>query len=203
MLYSYGDEMQSILKQLFSAYANSQISEGTAAVYYRILCDLDPKLLQAVVHQCIAELKFLPAVAEVREMYFRLAGRSGELAAAEAWGLVLQEIQRIGSWGKPEFANATVAEVVRFMGWRELCMSENPGVDRAQFMRMYDQVVARGAQQERLLPHVRQLLEAAQRQKALPSTHQGTPLPNPAQENTAPHPDQSPSLFGEGRGGVL
>src|SRR3954451_4800294 len=94
----YVDEMRSILKQLFSAYPHSQVGEGTAAMYYACLRDIPAKELEVVIRQCVAEFKFMPSVAEIREMHRRLAKRE-MLTAAEGWGLVRREIWRVGWCG--------------------------------------------------------------------------------------------------------
>lgn len=153
-----------ILKQLFAAYPNNHATEGTVAIYLRLLADIDPADLQTCVDQAIAECKFLPTVAELRERYHLLTRTLNQLAPAEAWGLVQAELKRVGSWGSPKFDDPLVAQVVRSMGWINLCQSDQPGVDRAQFMRMYEQIMGRREQIDRLLPQARELLEdSAQR----------------------------------------
>lgn len=147
-----------ILRQLFSAYANAQVTVETIAIYDRLLSDIPPAELETVVYQCIAECKFLPTVAEIRERYHALTRTLGQLSATDAWGEVKREIRRIGSWGTPQFDDPVVAKVVRNMGWRELCMSESPeGVDRAQFERAYNEIIARGEQMHKLLPQSREM----------------------------------------------
>lgn len=149
-----------ILRQLFSAYPNSQATVETIAVYDRLLADIPATDLQTVIDQCIAECKFLPTVAEIRERYHKLTRTLGHLTATDAWGMVKAEIRRIGSWGTPTFDDPIVAHVVKRMGWLELCTSESPeGVDRAQFERMYNETVARGEQVAKLLPQARDLAE--------------------------------------------
>lgn len=151
----------SILRQLFAAYPHSQATMQTIAVYDRLLCDIAPADLQTVVDQCVAECKFLPTVAEIRERYHNLTRTIGGLTAGEAWGLVKGEIRRVGSWGLPNFENPTIAQVVKNMGWLELCTSESPeGVDRAQFERAYNALVERGEQMQKLLPQARELAVA-------------------------------------------
>lgn len=154
------DEMEFVLSQLFSAYANAKIDEGTVAVYLRLLRDIPPAELQTVVDQCVAECKFLPTVAEIRERYHALTRTLGNMTATDAWGMVKSEIRRVGSWGTPTFDDPVVAKVVRNMGWNELCMSESPeGVDRAQFERMYNETINRNEQVSKLLPQSRELAE--------------------------------------------
>lgn len=150
----------SILKQLFSAYANAQVTVETIAVYDRLLSDIPAGDLQTVVDQCVAECKFLPTVAEIRERYHALSRTLGQLTAADAWGQVKSEIRRIGSWGTPTFDDPIVAKVVRNMGWMEICTSESPeGVTLAQFTRMYNELVNRNELLQKLLPQAREMAE--------------------------------------------
>lgn len=175
--------IQPILKQLFAAYANSQVTPATIAVYVRLLADIPPADLQVVVDQCLAECKFLPAIAEIRERYALLTRTIAQPTAAEAWGEVLVEIRRVGYVGSPYFADSAIAQVVRQMGWRELCMSETPGVDRAQFMRMYEQLQARGEQIERLLPQSRRLAARCAQTRGLLPLSTLLPIPKKSHDD--------------------
>ena len=76
------------------------------------------------------------------------------MSAAEAWGEVEKKIRWYGYYREVEaLENMTpqVAKVVRYIGWRNICLSEEPSVIRGQFLKMYQQV-AESEQKERLLP---------------------------------------------------
>lgn len=146
-----------VLKQLFAAYPNTQVPDGTVAIYLRLLQDIPADELQTVVDQCIASCKFLPTVAEVREQWHNLTRNISQMGGAEAWGLVQAEIRRTGSWGAPRFENERIAKVVRSMGWLEICQSDKPAVDRAQFMRIYDSIAEREEEIHKLLPQSKEL----------------------------------------------
>lgn len=161
-----------VLKQLFAAYPGNKATEGTVAIYFRLLADIPPESLQTVVDQCIATCKFLPTVAEIRDEWHNLTRKIGQLSATEAWASVLSEIRRIGYIGVPYFTDALTAQVVKTLGWRELCASENQVADRAHFMRMYEQLVTRDTQVRKLLP---QALDMAERNTGL--THISKFLP--------------------------
>ena len=45
----------------------------------------------------------------------------------------------------------SVAKVVKYIGWQNICLNEEPGVVRGQFLKMYAQVAER-EQKELLLP---------------------------------------------------
>ncbi len=145
-----------VLKQLFSAYPNSEVSPATVAVYMRLLRDIPAAQLQTVVDQAIATCKFLPTVAELRDMYAAL-GNGDRLTWADAWQLVVKEIRRIGSYGVPHFDDDMTQRTVAAMGWRELCLSENQAVDRAQFRDMYNAMQQRTDNNTKMLPQAREL----------------------------------------------
>ena len=68
----------------------------------------------------------------------------------------MAEMRRIGSYGVPQFRSDLTAQVVRSMGWKTLCASENPQTDRAQFRDMWNALAARQERTDKLLPGVRE-----------------------------------------------
>lgn len=153
------EEIVPILKQLFSAYPHAQISEGTVAVYLRLLADIAPDDLQTVVDQAIAQHKFLPTVAELREMYHNLTRALSQLTAAEAWGLVVKGFRTHGrSASAQEIFSGLTLQAVEILGWRYLCDSEDQMADRAHFLRVHEQIQGRLEQMHKLLPAARALL---------------------------------------------
>ena len=143
---------------LYAAYPNTEWTEITQGVYVKYLADIPVEELRTVIGQAIATCKFPPTVAEIRETWHGLS-HVGRLTYGEAWELVQKEIRRIGSYGKPRFSDETTARVVAAMGWKELCMSEDQGRDRAQFRDMYNAIVNRDDSVDKLLPQARQLAE--------------------------------------------
>ena len=51
----------------------------------------------------------------------------------------MREISRTGCFGKPKIKDPTAAEVIRRMGWKEICATpaNETGVIRGQFLKMY------------------------------------------------------------------
>jgi hypothetical protein len=147
-----------ILRQLFGAYTNSQATVETIAVYDRQLVEIPPGELQAVVDQCIRECKFLPTVAELFERW-HASKHTEDPTPAEGWESVEKAIRGVGCWGSPKFRDPLVKRVVDMMGWRNLCESDKPAVDRAQFMQMYSQLRERSQRDEKMTPEYRALVE--------------------------------------------
>lgn len=147
-----------ILKQLFAAFPNTQVTVETLAMYDKLLGDIPPLDLQVIVDQAVSTARFLPTIGELREMHHNLRNIS-RISWVDAWGNVGREMRRIGSYGVPHFDDELTTRVVRMMGWRTLCSSEQPSIDRAQFRDMYTALAARDEREQKLLPHVREWAE--------------------------------------------
>lgn len=165
----------SILRQLFAAFPNTEASTETIAMYVKLLSDIPPLDLQVIVDQAVSTARFLPTIGELRETHHNLR-HIGQISWVEAWGNVGAEMRRIGSYGVPYFEDELTTRVVKMMGWRTLCASEQPSIDRAQFRDMYTALASRDEREQKLLPHaqewaernggllpLRELLEVAQR----------------------------------------
>lgn len=154
------NEVLSIIKQLFAAYPNATVDEEAILMYMRMLGNIPPDELRMAVYQCVSESRFPPDVATILETHRSLKGGLIEQTPGEAWGSVERALAGVGRWGIPKFKNELTGRVVQMMGWRNLCDSDKPGVDRAQFMKIYEQVAARSQAVDRMLPEVRNYFEA-------------------------------------------
>lgn len=98
---------------------------------------------------------FPPTPGDVAKRVLDARDRRAGIAAPdvdEAWAEVQQGIRRCGLVaGPPEWTHTAIAAVVRAIGWRELCMSDNPDVVRAHFLRMYAPAVERVVSDQRAL----------------------------------------------------
>jgi len=150
-----------VIEKLFAAYPNTTAPKATLAVYLEVLADIPIAELHTAVMQCVHEgHAFPPSAGQVFERW-RTLTTPAELGVSDAWGQVQSEIRRVGSWGKPEFDDPIVARVVATMGWLELCQSETGMADRAHFMKLYGDLLARGQLVSRLTPAARQLSVAS------------------------------------------
>lgn len=87
----------------------------------------------------------LPAPGHLRQIASEAAhGRTRSGAAA--WEDVRRAIGAVGRYREPTFADPVTASVVRGLGWRELCDSENATADRARFIDAYETHAADAAQ---------------------------------------------------------
>jgi len=118
----------------------------TANLWSEMLSDIPFDIAKAALIKVLATARFWPTVAEIREAAASIAN-PGILTPAEAWGQVIKAVQEFGYYRSGEgmaTLDQTVQKAVKaFGGFREICMSENIDVTRAQFMRIYEQYASR------------------------------------------------------------
>lgn len=138
-------------------------------MYHDLLGEFSPELLQAAARHVATTGTFFPSVSELRRAVMELEARArGELSAEEAWATVSCAMARWGSYGEPneypEYGYRMPRELDALMlrtiqglgGWRSLCSSEQPGVERAHFLRIYDGLQRANRGDAYLLPAVRE-----------------------------------------------
>lgn len=151
------------LMRFMAAAINRQIGEETAEAWYQMLGDIQYKTAKAAFMRVLATNAYqnLPPVGLIRRAAIDLSA-GPNLLAAEAWGMVLRAIHGFGFYDEAKALESlpeNVAQVVRWMGWRELCHSDNVDVIRAQFMRMYDTQTTRQRDLDLMPPDVRKLMD--------------------------------------------
>ena|ERR1051326_7971708 len=90
-----------------------------------------------------------PAAAILKEIHLLL--QRPQRSGVEAWGDVIKEIKRVGLSFPPVFEDGVTKTIVEGMGWHYLCLSEESMVDRAHFIKAYEQASKREADKESLL----------------------------------------------------
>lgn len=120
------------------------VGKDTAAAWHDILGDLpfDAVLRATRVVLSLQEIPAFPAVGKIRREAV-LSAAPPISPAAEAWGAVVLEVRRVGWYGRPDRLDALTLRVVDAIGWKNICESDEPGVERGQFLRMYDQMAER------------------------------------------------------------
>ena len=147
-----------------SLYPAVQMAPASIKGYARMLQDIPLETLTVAIDQLCSESKYLPSVAEIREKVRVLTAPKDVLSPGEAWGVVLKRMKQYGIYEPypprpiPPIEHPFIAEAVAAIGgWYDLCTSDNVVADRAHFMKIYEQLVARREADERLLPAARDL----------------------------------------------
>lgn len=118
------------------------LDDARMRLYVEMLSDIPPQILEAAVKKLIMTNKFLPSIAEIRETAYGIKGTISGTAApdeSEAWGEVIKAIRSVGYYGKPKFSHEAITTAVNNIGWQDICMTQNEGMNtlRAQFRRAY------------------------------------------------------------------
>lgn len=121
---------------------NASIDDARLRLYVEMLSDIPPSILETAVKKLIMTNKFLPSIAEIREVAYGIKGIISGTAApdeSEAWGEVIKAIQSVGYYGKPKFSHEAITTAVNNIGWQDICMTTNDGMNtlRSQFRRAY------------------------------------------------------------------
>jgi len=131
-------ETAKILAVLAASYPKFEVDDLKVQVWHEMLGDLDYVTANMAVKKLILENIFAPSIAEVRNAAMEILNPD-VMTAAEAWGEVERAVRTYGYYRETEaLASLTprVAKVVRQISWREICLNEEPGVVRGQFLKM-------------------------------------------------------------------
>jgi len=164
---STSEEIANVMVRLAAAYPSAVVTELTIEIYIEELADLDTELLAGAAKKCRATCKWFPTISELRDAAVALSV-SDKRSGAEAWGDVLRAISEHGYPHGPgdgwDFQDLLVGRVVRGMGWRNLCMSEEGMADRAHFIKSYEQERDMAFDDARLPPDLIQLAQTRRAQ---------------------------------------
>lgn len=147
-------EIAKLLAVLAAAYPKFEVDDVKVQVWYEMLGDLDYDVANIAIKKIIMLNTFPPAIAEVRRATAELMNPD-RVTKPEAWGEVIRAVKKYGHYRAKEAIasmSPATAQVVRCIGWSEICLTEEPGVIRAHFLKMYDQIAAREQEKQLLSP---------------------------------------------------
>lgn len=149
------DEFKILVKGMKAVYTSERFlpDADSIRIWYTLLSDLEYPVLNAAIQKYMVTNKFPPTIADLREMATTIC--TGEIQEwGEGWEKVLKAIRFYGFYRETE-ALETMDELTRTcvkrLGWRNLCMSENNNMDRANFRMIYEQLSER-TKKENVLP---------------------------------------------------
>jgi hypothetical protein len=148
-------EVTKLLTITAAMYPKFEISNIKIELWADLIGDIPFKVAQAALKKVMMTSEFPPTVAEIRKAAAEITTPKNEVMdAGQAWGEVQRALKKWG-WPEPEKAMAMMSpltqQVVKQISWREICMCEETGVIRGQFMKMYNAMQTR-KEQDKLLP---------------------------------------------------
>lgn len=146
---THKQEIAKVVATYLAAFPQSKLTDAGLLVYVEALQQLDIATIKAALSKLMRTSKFFPSVAEIYEQaeaMTRHVKQDEQSTAAEAWGEVMGFAKSKGIYQSWDYSRPEIKEAVKIFGGREeLCMLEmdNVGVARAQFMKIYDALMAR------------------------------------------------------------
>lgn len=150
-------------------YPSFQImpTEESMELWYQQLKDLDYQTASIAVSKHVCTSKYPPSVAELRKGYMDIT--NGYIPDwGEGWEQVLKAIRWYGYNRELEAMDSfdeITKQVVRRLGWINLCMSEEISVERANFRTLYESIAEKYRNEMQIPSAIRTVIEANQEKR--------------------------------------
>lgn len=147
-------------------YPKEQLLPNQQAMelWHRELCDIPYITAEAALRKWVVISKWSPSIADIREQAMTV--QAGEIPLwSDGWDECCRVIRKYGSYGADRaMAELTgiTKETVKRLGFSELCRSENPMADRANFRMIFEQLAQRKQKASQLPESLSQLIEGIQ-----------------------------------------
>lgn len=128
--------------------------EFTLEVWYKMFKDETKEVWETAIERFMAMSKFDPTVSALRECVQDIKNPASDFTADQAWNEVMEAIRHCGTYHQESgyaLMSPMTLNIVKSMGYRELCLSENNMADRAHFIKMFEQYKSR-ERKEFMLP---------------------------------------------------
>lgn len=158
------EEFSILVKGMKATYTEPKFIPDKDAfdIWYGLLSDLPYEVANAAVQQHMLTNKFAPTIAEIREQAANVVN-GPQKDAGQAWADVKKAVSKYGYY-EPAKGLASLDPVTRQaaerFGFRELCDMETDdnNTARAQFMRIYNEIVNREREDSKIPQHIRDRL---------------------------------------------
>jgi len=131
----------------------------TAVLWEKMLSDMPYDVAENALIRVLATAKFFPTVAEIREAAV-INTQPQILTAGEAYEKVLKAIRNFGSYKEAEALaslDPLTCKATQAIGWRSLCLSEEPDIIRAQWRKAYEALAQREQTEAKVPEALKQL----------------------------------------------
>ncbi len=127
-------ETKRILAVLRSVWPDTKIDQHTITAYHWALGERSYQDIEGAAKVWMRTGKFFPKPSELLEILSENKA-AGDVVVEAAWGEVIGQASAVGFRGQPTFSHPLIADAVRAIGWRDICMTDyaDYGTLRAQF----------------------------------------------------------------------
>lgn len=129
-------------------------------LWFEQLQDIPYQVAETGLKKWVSLNKWSPSIADIREMATSIS--LGDLPDwSEAWSQVQSAIRSYGSYGAVKAMESLpplTREATKRIGFTNLCMSENPSADRANFRMIYETLAERKKKDAQISAPLRNLI---------------------------------------------
>ena len=148
------DEFRVLAKGLKAVYTQPNFLPDAEAIqiWYELLKDLDYATANIAIQKHMVSSKYPPTIADIREQATEVSYGKAPLWS-DGWEQVLRAMRLYGAYRLQEALDSMddiTRKAVERLGFKELCMSENIAVDRANFRMAFEQLANREYQTKKL-----------------------------------------------------
>lgn len=136
-------------------------NEQAMRLWFNQLSDIPYNVAEVALEKWVSSNRWSPSIADIRELAAGLTtGDSKDWG--DAWQEVLAAISKFGSYREDEALESlddVTRRTVRQLGFRNICMSEEIQVDRANFRDIYNILMKRELQKIQLPPKLKAIID--------------------------------------------
>ena len=148
------DEFRVLAKGLKAVYTQPNFLPDAEAIqiWYELLKDLDYATANVAIQKHMVSSKYPPTIADIREQATEVSYGQAPLWS-DGWEQVLRAMRLYGSYRLQEALDSMddlTRKAVKRLGFKELCISENIAVDRANFRMVFEQLANREYETKKL-----------------------------------------------------
>ena len=149
------------IKTYYSKEKDLLPNQAAMELWYKQLKDIPFPVAEAALDKWAQTEKWSPSIAELREMAATVS--HGEIPDwGEGWEKVLKAISKHGMYnisGALASLDPMTRQAVERVGFREICLSENISVERANFRMVYENLAERKKAEQQVALPLRQAIE--------------------------------------------
>lgn len=140
------NEFKALVKGMKAVYTSPNFlpDADSVKIWYRLLEDMPYELANIAIQRHMATNKFPPTVAEIRQAAVQTVDTPQNWA--DGWERFRRAVGKYGYYQQDAALasmDETTRRVVKRLGWKQLCESENQMQDRANFRMVYEQEAQR------------------------------------------------------------
>lgn len=141
-------------------------SQEQMQLWYQMLADIPADIAGMALQKIAATEKWMPSIAEIRQAAVTVQLPEG-CDWSSGWDEAQKAMRKYGQYNAAE-ALASLSEItretVKRLGFRNLCISENPAADRANFRMTYEQLAMQKKQRIQLPEALQKQIEGKRKE---------------------------------------